>query len=186
MMVEGFLSIARTADELIAHNGDKFDMKWFNTRCLIHGVIPPEWKTWDTLVIARRRFKFNSNRLDYLGKYLFGKGKVRTDFDMWKDIVLDNCPIAMKQMVAYCKEDVRLLQKVWNKLQPFHKDKTHAGVAMGFERWTCPHDGSANVKTNLKRVTAMGTPQFQMQCKDCGKYYTISGLSHRKYKEAKR
>ena len=77
-LLKRFLKVALEADELVAHNGDKFDIKWFNTRCLKHGLEPPPiWKTVDTLVIARRRFYFNSNRLDYLGKYLLDEGKIK-------------------------------------------------------------------------------------------------------------
>ena len=28
-------------------------------------------------------------------------------------------PDAMKEMIAYCEEDVRLLERVYNKLQPY-------------------------------------------------------------------
>jgi DNA polymerase elongation subunit (family B) len=67
-LCEQFIEIANQADELVAHNGDKFDLPWLKARCLFHELDPtPIYKTVDTLVIARRRFKFNSNRLDYLG-----------------------------------------------------------------------------------------------------------------------
>jgi hypothetical protein len=184
-MVRNFLEVANEADEMVAHNGDQFDLKWFNTRCALYGFNFPEAKTVDTLVIARRRFNFNSNRLDYIAKFLLGEGKIKTEFDLWKDICLDNSPRAMDKMIKYCKNDVRVLQRVWEILQRFHKSKTHVGVLEGKPKWTCPHDGSYNVHTRRAKVTAMGTRQFQMQCKDCGKYYTVSGKSHSKYLEAK-
>ena len=37
-LVKDFVKIANTADILIAHNGDRFDLPWFRTRCLFHGV----------------------------------------------------------------------------------------------------------------------------------------------------
>ena len=33
-LLEKFIKIANQADELIAHNGDKFDLPWIRTRCL--------------------------------------------------------------------------------------------------------------------------------------------------------
>ena len=180
--IEEFLPVAEEADELIAHNGDKFDVQWINTRALKHDLGPvPIWKTVDTLSIARRRFRFNSNRLDYLGKFLFGAGKIHTSFDMWKDIVLKNCSKSMKDMVKYCKQDVLLLEKVWHALQPYHTSKTHVGVLMGNEKWSCPDTGSENVVKQKTRISASGMVQHQMQSNETGKYYTISNKAFEEY-----
>ena len=183
-LCEDFLQEALKADELIAHNGDKYDVKFFNARCLFHKLDPaPIWKTVDTLVIARRRFGFNSNRLDYLGKFLLNEGKIHTEYGMWKDILLNNCDKAMKKMVKYCKQDVVLLEKVWERLSPYHTPKSHAGVMQYREKWSCPHDGSINVIHSKKAITAAGTPRHQMKCNKCGRYYSISEKAYTEYKE---
>jgi hypothetical protein len=179
-MIEKFIPIMESADEMVAHNGDKFDVKWFNGRCLKHGFTPPmEPKTVDTLVIARRRFYLNSNRLDYLGHFLFGQGKIRTDFSLWRDIVLDNSVSAMKKMVTYCKEDVRLLERVYNEVGGYHSPKSHAGVMIGLARWTCAHCASENLRRKKRRVTARGTVQHNMLCNDCRRHHTINDKVHR-------
>ena len=33
-LVTEFLEVAKEADELVAHNGDKFDLRWLQGRCL--------------------------------------------------------------------------------------------------------------------------------------------------------
>ena len=181
-MLKAFLEVAHQADELVAHNGDKFDIKWFNTRCLFHGLDPfGDWKTVDTLVIAKRRFYFNSNRLDYLGKYLFNEGKIKTDFSLWHDIVIKGSKRAMRDMIRYCKQDVNLLERVWMKLEPYHKPKTHVGRLHGKEKWTCPYTGSENVIKDRTRMTAAGTTQHVMKCKDNGRYFTISDRALKDY-----
>ncbi len=186
-LLEEFMEVALKADEMIAHNGDKFDLKWFNTRCLYHGLQPPPtFKTVDTLVIAKRRFLFNSNRLDYLGQLLFGAGKIKTEFSMWKDILIDNCPKAMAKMVRYCKQDVRLLERVWKALQPYHVPKTHVGTLNGGEKWMCPFTGSTNVRISSHYCTAAGTPRHTMFSRDAGAYYTINDKSLRDYQAWKR
>ena len=49
-MLSRFADIAGEADEMVAHNGDSFDLGWFKTRCLLHGIQTfPEYKTVDTL-----------------------------------------------------------------------------------------------------------------------------------------
>jgi predicted PolB exonuclease-like 3'-5' exonuclease len=184
-MCEAFLEVAKQADELIAHNGDRFDLPWLNARCIYHGLDPsPIMKTVDTLVIARRRFKFNSNRLDYLGKHLIGEGKIETEFGLWKD-VMKGCKKAMNKMVKYCKKDVELLERVWKRLQPYHTPKTHVGRLNGLDKWTCPFTGSENVIKSKTRVTAAGTRQHQMYSKDANAYYSISERSFKDYLEAK-
>jgi len=183
-MVAKFLEVASQADELVAHNGDRFDMKWLNTRILKHGLEPPEpWKTVDTLKIAKRHFYFNSNRLDYLGQHLLGHGKIKTDYGMWKAIVLDNCPTAMRKMIKYCKMDVSLLERVWKELEPFHKPATHVGVMNGGDKWQCPRTGGEDVRKVKTRVTSAGTTQHIMQNNETKAKYQISDTAYREWLE---
>jgi len=185
-MLEAFMKVADQADEMIAHNGDKFDLKWFQTRCLFHDLDPPEErKTVDTLAIARRRFYFNSNRLDYIARFLGLGGKSGTTFDMWKAIVLDHDPKAMRDMVRYCKRDVLLLQQVWERIEKYHKPKTHHGVFSNREKWSCPGCASESVRKNKTRVTTAGTIRHDMHCKSCQRHYTIPDKAFRDYCEAK-
>ena len=185
-LVKTFSAVAERADELVAHNGNKFDLKWFNTRNLIHNLPPiPQYKTVDTLTIARKHFYLNSNRLDYLGKILLQEGKINTNFNLWKRICLDNEPSAMREMVQYCKKDVELLERIWRKLAPYDAPKTHAGVYAGLSRWTCPHCASENVKVTKTRPTPKGMIQKQMQCNDCHRYYTIANNVFNDYVLAK-
>jgi ketosteroid isomerase-like protein len=195
-MVREFADILMRADESVAHYGDRFDIKWLRGKCLRLNVpLPPDLKTVDTWQIASKRFYLNSSRLDYLGKLLFGRGKIRTDFDWWKRCHKATNPDAedrvkgVERMVKYCKRDVRLLEQVYHKLMDFHNAKTHAGVLKYGDKkmkWTCPHCASKKTKQNRKRVTAKGTPQYQFQCQSCGRYYTISETDRRNYLAAKR
>lgn len=186
-MLTEFLKVANEADEIIHHNGDKFDMPWFKTRCLYHGLIPlPDYKTSDTLQWCRRKLYFNSNRLNYVAQFLGLGGKLKTEFGLWKDILLNKCPEAMTKMCRYCKRDVILLEEVWKRLSQVVNHKTHAGVLAGGEKWTSPRDGNTNVKLNKTRVTANGTRQFQFQDKTNGIYYTINEAAYRAYLEAKK
>lgn len=186
-MLTKFLEIANLADEIVYHNGDRFDLPWIRSRCIFHGLEPmPRYKTIDTLQWARRNFLFNSNKLDYIAKYLGLGGKLKTEFGLWKRIVLDKESKALSQMSTYCKRDVELLQNVWKKMEGYMTHKTHAGVSRGRDKWTCPRDGSTHVKINHTRISASGTKTYNMQCKDCGRYYTISEKALRDYQEWKK
>lgn len=183
-LLKEFMLIADKSDEIVLHNGDKFDIPWIRARCIFHGLEPmKQYKTVDTLKWARRKFLFNSNKLDYIAKFLGIGGKIKTEFGLWKSIVLDKNQKAMDSMCAYCAKDVELLQQVWKKMEYYLPHRTHAGVAAGGDKWTCPVDGSTNVRSRGKSVSAAGTVKREMQCLDCGRRYTISESAHKQYTE---
>ncbi len=187
VILEAFLEVAHQADELVAHNGDKFDLPWIKTRCLFHGLQTfPRYKTIDTLAWARRNFYFNSNRLNYIGKSLGLGCKMTTTFGLWRSIVLENDREKLAQMLRYNKRDVVLLEQVYDKLSAHVNPKTHAGVINGREKWTCAHCASEDTAVSkTRRVTMTGTVQRQMRCQNCGRYYTISNKAHEDYLRAK-
>jgi len=186
-IVKKFSKVLEECHEAVAHNGDKFDMKWFLGRCLIHKLpAPPETKTVDTLVIARRRFLLNSNKLDYIAQILGYGHKDNTNFGMWKDIVLRDDEKALNKMVKYCEKDVKLNEKIYKEMANFHNPKTHVGVQAGGEKWTCPSCGSEDVIRRATIYSAAGTPKIRMSCNCCNRWYRISSTDHSKFIDAKR
>jgi hypothetical protein len=189
MLLE-LMEVVNSADEIVAHNGDKFDMPWLRTRLLFHGVSSfPTHKTIDTLQWCRRKFYFNSNKLDYVAQFLGLGSKLKTEFGLWKR-VMQKDPKALNDMVKYCEWDVVLLEKVYDKLAGFNAPKTHAGVLNGGEKWSCPHCGSIRVKRNVIRVSAAGTVTHQMVCgrpRDghtkfgCGRAFRISDSAYKAF-----
>jgi len=172
-MIQEFVRVLKEADEIVGHNGDKFDLAWFRTRCLYHRIdLTPNIKTIDTLKIARSRFKFNSNRLNYISDFLGIGKKHETNFGLWKDILLHKCDKSMKKMVSYCKQDVKLLEQVYMELGKHIEPKMHHGVLMGHDRGSCPECGSVNLHKNRIRSTATGLTKADYKCNGCGKYHT--------------
>lgn len=178
-LIKDFLKVILEADEVVGHNSDKFDLKRFRTRCLMNGVKSlPQFKSIDTLKIVRSNFSFDSNRLDYLGQKLSHGGKIKTDINLWHDIIQRNCPKAMAKMVKYCKRDVSLLEKVYIDIAGYAKPKTNVAVSCGNDKWDCPHCGSIDSKMSRYYVSAAGIKKVGMQCKDCNKYFTISNKAY--------
>jgi len=172
-MLEKFVEVVKNAQELVAHNGDKFDLAWVRTRCLFHRIpMFPKYKTIDTLKVGRSKFKFNSNKLDYIAQYLGMGKKIKTEFGMWKDILLKKDKVAMGKMIKYCKMDVILLEKVYNNLSVHLEPKTHYGVLYGTDRGTCPECGSDYLHICKYNTTATGLKKIQYQCKTCNKFHT--------------
>lgn len=178
-MLIDFLKVANQADELIAHNGDRFDIKWIRTRCIFHRVpMFPNYKTLDTLKKAKSGFNFNSNKLDYIAQFLGVGAKVQhRGFDMWKD-VLKGSEDAMREMVEYCEGDIVVLEDVFLTMQNYIKPNTHAGVLGGNLRHSCPNCGSENNVLLKNNVTAMGTIKRLMECYGCENVYEISNSAY--------
>jgi len=175
-MAKKFYDVLLEADEVVGHNGDRFDLKWLRTRFLIHGIKSiPVIKSVDTLKISRSQFNFPSNRLDAIGKYLgFGGKKEHKGIELWHDIIQRNNKRAMGEMIAYCKRDVELLEKVYLKLEGYAKSKTHIGVDYGNGKCSCPSCASENTRVSKYRTSAAGTKTVQLHCEDCGKYNSVS------------
>jgi predicted RNA-binding Zn-ribbon protein involved in translation (DUF1610 family) len=185
-MLAEFAAVAEEADEIVWHFGDSFDGPWLRARMVLLKLPPvPIWKTIDTKQWASKYFYFNSNKLDYLSKAFGHGGKLKTDYDLWKDVFLKNSQAALDRMCRYCGVDVIKLEKVFHDLRRWMTPKTHVGVLAGGEKWSCPHCGSTNVRFSKFRVTSKGSRQFQMKCVDCGAYYTISEPAFKAYEKAK-
>jgi len=183
-MLQKFAKIVAQCDEMVFHNGDRFDLPWIRTRCLYHRIQAiPDRTTVDTLKIAKARFNFNSNKLAYIAKYLGLPTKIQTEYNLWKGIVLDKNKKCMRDMVTYCKQDVRVLENVYKELARLAPAKTHAGVLSGLDAWTCPNCVSDQVYQSKVRFTAKGGKQHQMQCKTCCSYYQISHKVFQDYQE---
>lgn len=161
--IHGILS---GADAIIHHYGDKFDIRFFNSRVIYHGLPPlPPMIQIDTYKIAKKHFMFNSNRLDYIGKYLGVGGKIKTSEGLWMRC-FNGEKSAIKEMVKYNKQDVDLLEKVYLKLQPYAPAKLNMNL---FDGLGCPTCGSGRLAQQGTRM-ARTTVQQRYKCQDCGSW----------------
>lgn len=163
--------ILDAADIVVAHNGDAFDIKKINSRLAVHGFKPPStYKTIDTLKIARRTFKFDSNKLDNLGRYL-GEGRKipNTGAALWRGCV-DGDERSWRTMRRYNAKDVDLLVNVYDRLKawaPNHPDlRAWRGAPLG-----CPTCQSSNVQRR-GFIVAKTQRRERFQCCDCGAWYS--------------
>lgn len=187
-MLVKFGKVLKKADRAIAHNGDRFDLPWIRTRCLFHRIpFQADVMTLDTLKKARGGFKFNSNRLDYLGKFMgVGRKEETGGFGLWKD-VMNGDKEALAKMVHYCEQDVQLLERVYDVMIEYLKPVTHTAVNLGGYRHECPYCSSEDTKRN-KRIpaTAAGTPKVELKCNTCRRYWTMSEATYWASLERKR
>lgn len=157
------------ADIIVAHNGDKFDIKKINTRMIIHGLPPaPQTKSVDTLKLARSRFAFHSNKLDTLGDLLGVGRKAQTGgYDLWEQCVAGDLK-AWRKMARYCKQDVVLLEAVYNKLKSWAVNHPNVSVMNEIEDG-CKVCGGTSLKRKGWSYERTGKAQ-RWCCNDCGHY----------------
>ncbi len=157
------------ADIVIAHNGDAFDIKKINSRLAVHGFLPPSpFKTVDTLKVARRAFKFDSNKLDNIGRYLnVGRKIPNTGAALWRGCV-NGDEKSWRIMRRYNAQDVDLLVKVYDELKPWAP--THPDLRAYTHRPGCPTCQSQNTQKRGISVNKITTSE-RFQCRDCGSWF---------------
>lgn len=156
-------------DVVVAHNGDKFDIKRLNARFLKHGLQPVSpFISIDTLKEARRNFKLDSNRLNEIGRYLgIGEKAPNMGFHTWRGC-MNNDPEAWAIMKEYNIRDVELLEEVFEKLKPFMQ-APHFNMQQWTGTYTCTRCGHEDVQRRGVRRTKANVYQ-SYQCKKCGGY----------------
>jgi DNA polymerase elongation subunit (family B) len=156
------------ADVLISHNGDAFDIKKAQARFAFHGFSPPKpFKSIDTLKVARRYFKFTSNKLDDLGHTLGLGGKIETGgWELWKGCAVDDDPKAWKKMKLYNKRDITLLEDVYMELRPWMNNHPNYNIYMDTQ-YNCPVCHSDNLHKRGFAPTR-ASKQQRYVCLDCG------------------
>lgn len=168
-MVEEFGKIAETADIIIGHNADRFDIRQINTQRLLNEQAPIAWPTSeDTLKQLRKYFYLPSYSLDYVSKLLTGSGKDKMEFQDWINIVERKDEKSFTKMIKYCKNDVLKLEEVFEQIKVYCKPKAHAGIIIGNGKHSCERCGSLRFRLDGMRYTARGSRQ-SYECMDCGK-----------------
>lgn len=189
-LLKDFIKIMNKADEIVAHNGDRFDIKWLRTRCLFHNLpMFPQYQTIDTLKQAKSMFNFNSNRLDYIAKFLNVGAKTEHEgVKLWIDIVLYNNQESLQKMIYYCENDVIILEKVFQKFNSYLKPKVNYGALNYDDKACCPECGSKDIRLSKTYATSMGTIRRNMVCgvKTCRKKFTISNKTYQDYMKSLR
>lgn len=117
-----------SADILAGHNVDKFDLRHINARLLLNGLEPvTDKKTLDTLKIARSKFAFESNKLDFISRALGFRPKDDIANKDWLNIVTSGDRATLKKVAKYCKGDVTSGKAVLEKLMKYSGKRTYYG-----------------------------------------------------------
>lgn len=170
--------ILQSADAIITYNGDKFDMLHVNREFIENGYPPLRpVPSIDLIKTVKGRFKFPSNRLDYVAGVLLGERKLETGgFDLWPAFINGDLK-ARRLMERYNKRDVNITWKLYKHLLPWIINHPYiAGdhdVDDKGQMYECPCCGTktaAEYKLNATRRTRCFVVR-QVSCRSCWHWY---------------
>ena len=140
-----------------------------NTRFILNGLNPPSsYKVIDTLEVARKEFKFSSNKLDALAGYFNIPHKMDTNFQLWKDCLNGN-EEALKYMSDYNIKDVQILEEVYIQLRPWIKNHPNCGNLLSSTVPICSICSSKKLEPIFDKYYYTTVGKYQLyRCKDCG------------------
>lgn len=164
-LVKSLSEALSKADMLVAHNGDKFDIKRLNARLMYHNLPPlPPVVTLDTLKEIKKIATFTSHRLDFLGEVLCKDSKMETSSGLWLKALTGNRK-AINEMARYCAQDVKLLESLYLRIRKYIKGHPNLGSKLR----PCGVCGSKDTLMKWGTIMARSGIRYQkLRCKHCG------------------
>lgn len=171
-MIKEVYKLVNEADVVIGYNLDAFDMKILSKEFVLMGLDPPTpYKTVDLLKVVRQRFRFTSNKLDYVVQQ-FGLGSKRKHqgHELWLSCMNKSAADyheAWAIMEDYNCHDVELTEALYDKIKGWIP--SHPNYSAFTNDHVCPNCGGNHLQKRGVCLTASLTYQ-RYQCKDCGKW----------------
>lgn len=167
-MLQRIHKLLDDADAVVHYNGTRFDIPTLNKEFLLHKLTPPSaYRQIDLFQTAKSRFRFVSNKLDYIAQQLgVGKKHVHEGFELWVRCMNKDAE-AWKSMETYNKQDVTLLEQVYYLFRPWIRNHPNTGIYLGDGSSVCPACGSEHLVRRGFAFTTTGRYQ-RYCCSDCG------------------
>lgn len=167
-MLKGIYKLLDQADVVVHYNGTKFDIPTLNKEFVLQEMTPPApYKQVDLLRTARGQFRFTSNKLDYVAQVLgLGKKFKHAGHELWVKCMAGD-PESWATMEAYNRQDVVLLEKVYDRLMPWIKSHPNHGVHDEPGIPVCPNCGHHHLQRRGVARTVSNI-YARYQCMKCG------------------
>lgn len=161
------------ADGVISWNGVKHDSKKIRTEFLLEDMVrPAPWKEIDLMRVVKNQFSFSSNSLNHVSQQLGAGEKVKHEgfFDIIPKVVAGDVA-ARRKFAQYQKQDVLLLEKLYDRLLPWIPPSMHPnkGLIDNVEE-ACPRCTSPSVQRRGYSYTNVSKFQ-RYQCTKCGGWF---------------
>ena len=170
-MIKSMWKLLDETDAVCHYNGVRFDIPHLNREFLDHGLAPPSsYKQIDLLQAVKKQFRYPSNKLEYVAKQLgIGQKVKHIGFELWTRCMA-NDQEAWDMMEVYNRQDVVLLEELYNKFVPWIPNHPNFNLYVDNNKVACTKCGSGNYRRQGYAYT--GVSKFQQyRCKDCGSWY---------------
>lgn len=165
-MVEAAHRLFCEADAIVTYNGDRFDLPKLRGEFLLAKLPPPPPLTSIDVYKSVKKLGLTSNKLAHVGPLLTGEGKIKHEgHELWVK-VMNGDPKAQTKMERYCSQDVKLLERVYNRVLPYVVQHPHMA---GIGRDCCGACGSSRTQARGFRRTKASFIQ-RLQCQACGSW----------------
>lgn len=178
-MIRAAHAILDRADIIVTYNGVKFDLPHLRREFFLAAMNPPSpWQDVDLLRVVRRQFKFPMNKLDYITQQVgIGAKTSNGGHTLWTRC-LEGDPAAWKLMKKYNKQDVRLTEKLYDKVLPWITGHPHVALYTGETAPACSRCGSLDLTPSGHTTTPLSAYQ-QYKCNNCGSWHRGSRAINR-------
>lgn len=170
-ILEKLWELLDKADIVLTQNGKAFDEKKVNTRFVLNGMQPPSsYRHIDLKILAKKRFAFTSNKLEYITdkictRYKKLKHQKFPGFELWRECMRGNVE-AWEEMKRYNVRDVLSLEEAYKKIMNWD-------TSINFQVYSEETISRCNCKSmRLKRngYTYTNIAKYRRyKCLDCGK-----------------
>jgi hypothetical protein len=167
-MIRAAHALLDEADVVMHYNGKRFDVPHLNREFLETGLKPPApYQQIDLFRSVKAVFKFPSYKLEYVSQALGVGQKVKhSGFDLWVGCMAGD-KAAWKLMEKYNKQDVVLLEELYEVLQAWIPQHPSHGAMLG--QSVCPACGGTNLQRRGYAYTRVSAFRRYV-CLDCGKW----------------
>jgi hypothetical protein len=166
-MVSHIHRLVDEADAIVHFNGDAFDMPVLNRAFILAGLGPPSpYKNIDLLKVARKKFKFASNKLEHIAQQLGVTQKLSNEgHSMWVKVMAGD-ERAKRAMKRYNIGDVRTTEEVYDRLLPWIDQHPNRQL---YDGDVCPRCGGPASLLTRQGYSLTNLGKFQrFRCSGCG------------------
>ena len=167
-MLEAIYDLLEMSDVVTHYNGMKFDIPTLNQEFVSQGWGPPApFIQIDLLRVVRKQFRLTSNKLDYVAQYLgLGAKTQHKGMALWRECMAGDDK-AWEVMERYNKQDVALLEKLYERLRPWIPNHPNFGLFAADGKRHCPNCGGVKLVKRGSYYTAVLRYQ-RYRCSGCG------------------
>ena len=172
-MLKSIHELLDAADAVVGWNSAGFDVKHLHREFIENGMLPPSpHKEIDLMRVAKQRFRFPSNKLDYVSQKLGLGSKVKhSGFELWVKCMAGDDK-AWREMKKYQIQDVDLLVGMYEKFLPWIKNHPNRAI-IDNRPDACINCASEKLQSRGTENTATGSYR-RFQCQACGKWQRSS------------